>query len=121
MHQCTAIKANGDRCKIAVPTSGGLCWAHSPENNAKRSRTASKAAKSKPNREVKDIKALLAELTDQVLTGKLQPGRAAIANQLINTRLRAIEQERKIKETEEILERIERLENRQLNPSKRWG
>jgi hypothetical protein len=36
-----------------------------------------------------------------------------VANQLINTRLRAVEQERKIKETEELEERIEALEQTQ--------
>jgi hypothetical protein len=35
-----------------------------------------------------------------------------VANQLINTRLRAIEQERKNKETEELAERVEELERR---------
>ncbi len=45
-----------------------------------------------------------------MLEGSLETARAAVANQLINTRLRAIEQERKIKETEEFEERIRRLE-----------
>ena len=40
----------------------------------------------------------------------LETGRAAVANQLINTRLRAVELERKIKETEELEARIEELE-----------
>jgi hypothetical protein len=45
-----------------------------------------------------------------VLSGELQTGQAAVANQLVNTRLRAIEQERKIKEAEELETRIEALE-----------
>jgi hypothetical protein len=45
-----------------------------------------------------------------VLSGDLETGPAAVANQLINTRLRAIEQERKNKETEELAERVEELE-----------
>jgi hypothetical protein len=57
---------------------------------------------------------LLKDLTERVLgqegTEPLETGRAAVANQLINTRLRAIEQERKIKETEELEARIESLE-----------
>jgi len=72
---------------------------------------ASKAARSKPNREIPAIKALLEDLTDRVLSGELPTGQAAVANQLINTRLRAIEVERKIREAEEIEERITRLEN----------
>ena len=103
----------------------GLCWAHAPENADKRHRTASKAARSKPNRELRDIKILCKDLTARVLSGELEPRPAAVANQLINTRLRAIAQERKNREQEELIERIERLENR-LGPSSatrrnRWG
>jgi len=71
---------------------------------------ASKAARSKPNRELPSIKALLEDLTERVLSGELATGQAAVANQLINTRLRAIEAERKIKETEELATRLEALE-----------
>jgi glutathione S-transferase len=71
---------------------------------------ASKAAKSKPNRELSSIKALLEDLTERVLSGELSTAQAAIANQLANTRLRAIDLERKIPETEELAERLEALE-----------
>jgi hypothetical protein len=71
---------------------------------------ASKAARSKPNRELPSIKALLEDLTERVLSGELATGQAAVANQLINTRLRAIETERKIKEAEELETRLEALE-----------
>jgi hypothetical protein len=61
-----------------------------------------------------EIKALLSELTNRVLGGEgveaLETGRAAVANQLVNTRLRAVELERKIKETDELEARIEELE-----------
>jgi len=71
---------------------------------------ASKAARSKPNRELPSIKSLLEDLTERVLSGDLETSRAAVANQLVNTRLRAIEQERKMRELEELEERLEALE-----------
>jgi hypothetical protein len=74
---------------------------------------ASKAARSKPSRELRDVKALCEDLTERVLAGELPTGPAAVANQLTNTRLRAIEQERKNRETEDLEERIERLERGQ--------
>jgi hypothetical protein len=74
---------------------------------------ASKAARSKPGRELAVIKQRLAELTDDVLAGSVDRGAAAVANQLINTRLRAIEQERKNKETADLEARIEALERSQ--------
>jgi hypothetical protein len=45
-----------------------------------------------------------------VLDGTADRGRAAVANQLYNTLLRAIEQERKQRELEELGERLETIE-----------
>jgi hypothetical protein len=110
MAVCRASKANGEPCTLAATGPQGFCWAHDPANREKRQRMASRAAKSKPNREISSIKTLLEDLTERVLSGELQTGQAAVANQLVNTRLRAIEQERKIRETEELEERLEALE-----------
>src|SRR5215217_8712399 len=112
MATCRATKANGEPCTLAANGPQGFCWAHDPANREKRSRMASKAARSKPNRELSSIKALLEDLTERVLSGELETGRAAVANQLINTRLRAIEQERKVRELEDVLVRIEVLEEK---------
>ncbi len=113
MGPCRATKANGEGCKAPATGSDGWCWAHAPENAEKRRRMASKAAKAKPNRELRDVKALCEDLTERVLSGDLLPGPAAVANQLINTRLRAIEQERKNRETEDLEARIAALEARE--------
>ena len=110
MASCRATKANGEPCTLAANGPQGFCWAHDPANREKRRRMASKAARSKPNREIPAIKALLEDLTERVLAGDVETSRAAVANQLVNTRLRAIETERKIKETEELEARIEALE-----------
>jgi len=66
---------------------------------------------------MRDLKALLEDLTEQVLDGRVQTNVAAVANQLINTRLRAVELERRIKETEELEERIVELEERYQHES----
>jgi len=57
-----------------------------------------------------EIKDALRTLAEDVLSGKVERGRAAVANQLYGTLLRAIEQERKQRELEEFEQRIERLE-----------
>jgi hypothetical protein len=61
-----------------------------------------------------EIKALLSELTNRVLGGEgveaLETGRAAVANQLVNTRLRTVELERRIRESRELEARIEEWE-----------
>jgi hypothetical protein len=120
MAVCRATKASGNPCKAPATGPHGYCWAHDPANAERRSRMASKAARSKPNRELPSIKALLEDLTERVLAGELETGRAAVANQLINTRLRAIEAERKIKETEELEARIEALERIREKGTGRW-
>jgi hypothetical protein len=104
------MKANGEPCTLAANGPQGFCWAHDPANREKRRRMASRAARSEPNREISAIKALLEVLTERVLAGDLETGRAAVANQLVNTRLRAIEQERKMRELEELADRLEALE-----------
>ena len=110
MAVCRATKANGEPCRAPATGPHGYCWAHDPANAEQRSRMASKAAKSKPSRELIRLKAQLVDLTKDVLAGNLETGRAAVANQLINTRLRAIEMERKLKEAEELEERLEAVE-----------
>ena len=112
MDICRATKASGDPCRAPATEPHGYCWAHDPANAEQRSRMASKAARSRPSRELVRVKAQLEDLTRDVLAGELETSRAAVANQLINTRLRAIEQERKNKETEELAQRVEELERR---------
>ena len=120
MARCTAIKANGERCRLDATGKQDTCWAHSPENSEKRRKRASRGGRAKANRELPQLKTLLEDLTERVLAGDLKTGRAAVANQLINTRLRAIETERKIREADEIEERITALEALAQNRGSRW-
>jgi chromosome segregation ATPase len=110
MARCVGLKQNGELCTATVEPPQRYCWWHDPANSEKRRRAASKAARSKSNREIRDLKEQLEDLAERVLSGELETGRAAVANQIHNTRARLIELERKAKETEELAERIERLE-----------
>ena len=110
MAVCSGTKRDGSECTATVEPPQRYCWWHDPANAEERRRAASKAGKSRANRELVGVKAQLQDLTRDVLAGDLETGRAAVANQLINTRLRAIEQERKIRETEDLEARIEALE-----------
>ena len=120
MARCAAIKVNGERCRLDAKGKQSMCWAHAPENAAARRKRASRGGRAKANQELPSIKALLEDLTERVLAGDLETGRAAVANQLINTRLRAIELERKIKETDELEARIEALEQPHQG-GRQWG
>ncbi len=119
---CTATKRNGERCTLPSGGPQGLCWAHDPKNAQARRRGASRGGKAKANRELPEIKSLLSDLTERVLTGELPTAPAAVANQIINTRLRAIELERKIHEAQELEARLEALEAaaQTQNGGRRW-
>ena len=117
--RCAAITRAGARCKLEA-TSGSYCWSHAPENASARKVRARRGGKGRGAGEIADLKKQLEDLTTDVLAGELETRRAAVANQLINTRLRAIEQERKAKETDELEERIRRLEQSTTGGA-RWG
>lgn len=122
MARCRGEKQDGSPCERIVPASQDYCYSHDPARKEERRRNASRAGKSKPNREVAEIKARLQELTEEVLSGAVATGPYAVANQLINTRLRAIELERKVKETEELEARLQELEQaHETKGGRRWG
>ena len=108
--KCAATKPNGERCERIVGPSQTYCHAHDPRHAERRRRAAAKAGRSTPNPEIKEVKGLLKKLTEGVLAGELQTSPAAVANQLINTRLRAIELERRWREVEDLEGRLEALE-----------
>ena len=112
MGVCVGTKRNGTSCTVIVEPPKTHCWWHDPANASQRKRSASKGGRGRQSNELRDLKSLLVDLTDRVLSGELEKGKAAIANQLINTQLRAIELERKIREQEEVLQRLEALERR---------
>ncbi len=108
--QCSFIKASGERCREAATGQHGLCWAHDPTNAEARRRTAAKGGRSKPSRELANIKGRLSDLADDVLEEKVDKGVAAVASQVLNVYLRAVSVELKAREQLELLERLEALE-----------
>jgi hypothetical protein len=113
MPRCAGTKQDGSPCERIVSASQQrFCFAHDPAQAEARSRNASKAARSKPARELSAVKEQLRGLAEDVLTGKVDQEAAAVASRILGVYLRAVEQERKLREQEEVLERIEALEQR---------
>jgi ATP-dependent Zn protease len=112
MPRCSGTKAGGTPCERIVSASHRYCFAHDPATAEQRSRNASKAARSKPSRELTAVKERLRGLAEDVLAGVVDQEAAAVASRILGVYLRAVEQERKLREQEEILERIEVLEQR---------
>ncbi len=107
---CRANKRDGSPCTTPATGANEFCWAHDPANAAQRSRIASKGGRGKGGGELPDLKKQLKDLAAGVLNGSIDRSRAAVANQILNTLIRAIEQERKVREMEELAERLEALE-----------
>ena len=110
MPRCSAIKRNGERCRVSVERGVELCWAHDLRNASQRKRITSKAGKSKPSRELIGIKERLSTLAEDVLRGNVDKGDAAVCSQLYNVLLRAIGMELKVKELEEMEAKLEEME-----------
>ncbi len=118
MSVCAAIKPDGARCKARAMKGSQWCFNHHPDYSQERRQNASKGGKrggrGRPagsgTEGLQDIKDLLKSLTDDVLCGDVERATAIAANQLLNTSLRAIELERKWRETEELEGRLEALE-----------
>ncbi len=109
MAGCIGVKANGDLCRCVASRGSDYCTAHDPARKDARSRNASKAARSKPGREMKDLKAQLEDLSNDVLAATIEPKVGAVVNQILNTRVRVIEAERRWRESDELAREVEEL------------
>jgi hypothetical protein len=110
MPRCAASKPDGSPCERIVGASQRCCYAHDPARSEERRRNASRGGKSRTNGEIADLKKQLKELAEGVLAGDVGRSEAAVVNQILNTRARLIELERKIREQEELEARLEALE-----------
>jgi hypothetical protein len=126
--RCTAIKPNGERCKGRAIEGSQWCWNHDPAHADERRRHGSKGGKrggrGRPIAELGNLRDENAAIRRRLLEGELAPNVAAVAIQSINTDIRAVGAALKAREQEELIERLEALEE-VLGPekkgSRRWG
>jgi hypothetical protein len=112
MPQCPGIKRDGGRCTVVVAPTETYCYHHAPDRAQERKRNASRGGRSKglPS-EISDLKKQLKDLAADILSGEVGRAEAAVVNQILNTRARLIELERKVKEQEELEARLVTLES----------
>ena len=114
MSRCAGKKGDGTPCERIVSASRVYCYAHDPAFAEDRRKAASKAARSpatsRSTTEIKEIKGRLKDLYAAVLEGRAERAAAAVANQIANTQLRAIELERRVREQDELEERLDEFE-----------
>ena len=123
MALCAGTKRNGEGCTATVEPPLRYCWWHDPANAEKRHRAASKGGRGKTSKVTKGLHELLEDLANRIIEGKLETSRGAVANQLIGTRIRLLEYERRLKEQEELEGRLGELEAilTQRKDASGWG
>jgi hypothetical protein len=110
MARCQGLTRGGDQCSGTATPGGNYCYLHDPRYAAQRKAHATKAGKARGQSELGDLKVELRQLFQDVKAGKGDVKRAGVAAQIANVLLRALSLEKDIREQEEILARIERLE-----------
>jgi hypothetical protein len=114
MSRCAGIRADGGRCKAEAMPEAEWCWNHHPDYEQARRRRASKGGKrggrGRPIVELGSLRDENAQIRRRLLEGELLPNVAAVAVQSINTDIRAVGAAMKAREQEELVERLEEIE-----------
>ena len=120
--RCSAITKGGERCRLDA-TSSSYCWSHAPENAEARKRRGRRGGKARGASELSEVKREIRSVVTDVLEGRVERGVGAVVFQGYNTLLKAVEVERRIREEEELLTRIEQLEQAKVEQKggRRWG
>src|SRR5215204_5375856 len=127
MSICSGIRADGGRCKAQAMRNSEWCINHHPDYKQERRRRASKGGKrggrGRPSVELASLREENADIRRRLLDGELLPNVAAVAVQSINTDIRALGAAMKAREQEELLERLEALEEalEQRKGERRYG
>ena len=100
MRLCSATTKAGKPCQRPAQVHNRLCIGHDPDKAAERRRTAARGGRGKVNKEARAVRVLMDHLTEQVLCGELETSilYAAVAAQ--NTKLKALEVERRLEEAD---------------------
>lgn len=111
MPRCAGRKRAGGPCAVMVNPPETFCWWHSPARADERRRVAATGGRAKALGGVPaSIRHEVARVIAGVEGGTIGRDVAAVMFQGYNVMLRACEQERKARETDELAGRIEALE-----------
>ena len=109
MSTCAGITRTGSRCTLPAQAASGMCWLHDPARADQRSRHASRAARSKGNREVASLKEEIKAVIADVRAGTLDRNAAVVMIQGYRVLKDFIALEREVRETDQLAAEIEEL------------
>ncbi len=116
MGNCSGITEAGGRCRAIAISGSDYCHAHHPDRADARRRSASKGGKRGGRGrggsavEVTELKSQLSDLYAAVLDGTTEPKVGAVAAQIANVRARLVDTELRVREQDELIGRLEELE-----------
>ena len=115
MTRCVHTKPGGERCGATAMKGYATCYGHREDLAEERRRNASRGGKAGGRGragpgEMKEIKGNIRSVIHGVLSGRIERGVGAVLFQGHNTLLKAVELERKVREQDELEERLRALE-----------
>jgi hypothetical protein len=127
MAKCSGIKDNGGRCGSMAMKDSQYCYYHDPSLEETRQRNNRKGGrrggKGRPQVEIRRLMDRIEEIAEGVLDGSIEKSRGSIAGQLLNYCLRGISISLEAREQEELVQRLEVLEEgiQEKKRSRQWG
>ncbi len=127
MNRCLGTKRDNSPCTVTVEPPKTYCWWHDPANAETRKQAASKGGKrggrGRPIAELGSLRDENADIRRRLLGGELLPNVAAVAVQSLNVDIRAVAATLKAREQEELMGRMEALEEalEQRKGERRYG
>ena len=125
MSLCSGIRADGGRCRAQAIRGNEYCIAHHPDYADARRRRNSKGGRrggrGRPTSELARLGARFEELADKVLEGEVERGIGAVVGQLLNGARACVRDGLAAREQEELIARLEALEETEQSRDTRYG
>jgi hypothetical protein len=127
MAKCSGITRAGTACKGIPIDNSGYCYVHSPDYAEERRRHGARGGRiggrGRPQNEIARISARIEQIAEGVLSGEIDKGRGAVSGQLLSYVLNGLKIGLQAREQEEIVSRIELLEeeNEAKKGRRTWG
>jgi hypothetical protein len=129
MTKCSGITQAGTACKGTPIEGSQWCYVHHPDHAEERRRHGSKGGKrggrGRPSAELARLQRRFEELAEAVLSGEVERGVGAVAGQLLNGARACVRDGQAAREQEELVARLESLEEalerKTGNGGRRWG
>jgi hypothetical protein len=113
MRRCSYTYGDSSQCKRIVSAEQSHCYSHDPHRSDERKRNAARGGKrggrGRVGGELVRVKAEIQEVIEAVRSEALERSTGAVVFQGYNILLRALDTERRIRETDELARQVEEL------------